>query len=102
MAGSLDKHFPPPYQLLTPEFLWMEKNTGDLYTTDRKLDREALCPKETEDERCIILLTAVVGPSGDLIQLPVIIEDINDNAPHFEESEIHLWVWMQQWGTVYC
>lgn len=79
----------------------MEKNTGDLYTTERKLDRKALCPKETEDERCIILLTAVVGPSGDLIQLPVIIEDINDNAPHFEESEIHLWVWMQQWGTVY-
>lgn len=70
----------------------MEKNTGDLYTTDRKLDREALCPEETEAERCIILLTAVVGPSGDLIQFPVIIEDINDNVPHFEKSEIHLWV----------
>lgn len=70
----------------------MEKNTGDLYTTERKLDREALCPEETEAERCIILLTVVVGPSGDLIQFPVIIEDISDNAPHFEESEIHLWV----------
>lgn len=70
----------------------MEKNTGDLYTTERKLDREALCPEETEAEHCIILLTAVVGPSGDLIQFPVIIEDINDNVPHFEKSEIHLWV----------
>lgn len=92
LAGSLGEHFPPPYQLLTPEFLWMEKTTGDLYTTERRLDREALCPEETEAERCIILLTAAVGPSGDLIQFPVIIEDINDNVPHFEKSKIHLWV----------
>lgn len=92
LAGSLGKHFPPPYQLLTPDFLWMEKNTGNLYITERKLDREALCPEETEAERCIILLTAVVGPSGDLLQFPVIIEDINDNVPHFEKSKIHLWV----------
>lgn len=70
----------------------MEKNTDDLYTTERKLDREALCPEDTEAERCIILLTAVVGPSGDLIQFPVIIEDINDNVPHFGKSKIHLWV----------
>lgn len=54
------------------------------------MDREALCPEETKAEECIILLNAVVGPSGDLIQFPVIIEDINDNAPHFENSEIHL------------
>lgn len=54
------------------------------------MDREAVCPEETKAEECIILLTAVVGPSGDLIQFPVIIGDINDNAPHFEYSEIHL------------
>ncbi|KAM3612111.1 uncharacterized protein V6R79_002899 [Siganus canaliculatus] len=90
LAGSLGKHFPPPYQLLTQEYLWMDKNTGNLYTTEQKMDREALCPEETKAEECIILLNAVVGPSGDLIQFPVIIEDINDNAPHFENSEIHL------------
>lgn len=54
------------------------------------MDREALCPEETKDEECIILHNAIVRPSGDLIQFPVIIEDINDNAPHFENSEIHL------------
>lgn len=90
--GSLSKHFPPPYQLLTQEFLYMDKNTGNFYTTERKMDREALCPEETEAERCIILHNAIVGPSGDLIQFPVIIEDINDNAPHFENGEMHLWV----------
>lgn len=92
LVGSLSRLSEPPYQLLTPEFLWMDKNTGDFYTTEKKLDREALCPEETKAEQCIILLTAVVGPSGDLLQFPVIIEDINDNVPHFENSKIHLWV----------
>lgn len=90
LVGSLSKHFPPPYQLLTQEYMWMDKNTGNFYTTEQKMDREALCPKETKAEECIILHNAVVGPSGDLIQFPVIIEDINDNAPHFGNSEIHL------------
>ncbi|XP_042348706.1 protocadherin-20 [Plectropomus leopardus] len=90
LAGSLSKHFSPPYQLLTQEYLWMDKNTGNFYTTEQKMDREALCPEETKAEECIILHNAVVGPFGDLIQFPVIIEDINDNAPHFETSEIHL------------
>ncbi|XP_037636923.1 protocadherin-20 [Sebastes umbrosus] len=90
LAGSLSKHFPPPYQLLTQEYLRMDKDTGNFYTTEQKMDREALCPEETKAKECIILHNAVVGPSGDLIQFPVIIEDINDNAPHFENSEIHL------------
>ncbi|XP_042274122.1 protocadherin-20 [Thunnus maccoyii] len=90
LTGSLSKHFPPPYQLLTQEYLWMDKNRGNFYTTEQKMDREALCPEETKAEECIILHNAIVGPSRDLIQFPVIIEDINDNAPHFENSEIHL------------
>ncbi|XP_030000614.1 protocadherin-20 [Sphaeramia orbicularis] len=89
-VGSLSKDFPPPYQLLTQEYLWMDKNTGNFYTTEQKMDREALCPEETKAEECIILHNAIVGPSGDLIQFPVIIEDINDNMPHFENTEIHL------------
>lgn len=90
LVGSLSKNFPPPYQLLNQEYLWLDKNTGNLYTSERRMDREALCPKETKAEECIILHNAVVGPSGDLIQFPVIIEDINDNAPCFEIDEIHL------------
>lgn len=90
LVGSLSEHFPPPYQLLTLEYLWMDQNTGDFYTTEQKMDREVLCPEETKAEECILLHNAVVGPSGDLIQFPVIIKDINDNAPHFENPEIHL------------
>ncbi|KAM3867083.1 protocadherin-20 [Diretmus argenteus] len=90
LVGSLSKYFPPPYQLLTQEYLRNEKNTGDFYTTEQKMDREVLCPEETKAEECIIPHNAIVGPSGDLIQFQVIVEDINDNAPHFENSEIHL------------
>ncbi|KAM9310450.1 protocadherin-20 isoform 1-T1 [Pholidichthys leucotaenia] len=90
LVGSLTEHFPPPYQLLTQEYLWMDANTGNFYTTERKMDREAICPEETKAEECFILHNAVVGPSRDLIQFPVIIEDINDNVPHFESGEIYL------------
>lgn len=90
LVGSLSKYFPPPYQLLTQEYLWMDKITGSFYTTEQKMDREALCPEETKAKECIILHNAVVGPTGDLIQFSVIIEDINDNAPIFENTEIHL------------
>uniref|UniRef100_H2LPV5 Protocadherin 20-like n=1 Tax=Oryzias latipes TaxID=8090 RepID=H2LPV5_ORYLA len=90
LVGSLSEHFPPLYQLLTQEYLWMDSNTGDIYTTGQKLDREALCPKETKSGDCFMVHNALVGPTGDLIQFLVIIEDINDNAPHFDMSEIHL------------
>ncbi|XP_028315724.1 protocadherin-20 [Gouania willdenowi] len=90
LVGSLDKHFPPPFQLLTQEYLWMDEKTGNFYTTEERMDRETLCPKVTNAEDCFILQNAIVGPSGDLIQFSVIIEDINDNAPYFEYSEIHL------------
>ncbi|XP_019936041.2 protocadherin-20 [Paralichthys olivaceus] len=90
LVGSLGEHFPPPYQLLNQDYLWMDRNTGNFYTTEKKIDRESLCPEETKAEECIILLYAIVKPSGDLIQFSVIIEDINDNTPRFESSEIHL------------
>lgn len=90
LVGSLSEHFPPPYQLLTQEYLWLDSSTGHLYTTAQKMDREAICPDETKAKECIILHNAVVGPTGDIIRFPVIVADINDNAPHFENAEIHL------------
>lgn len=90
LVGSLGEHFPPLYQLLTQEYLRMDSNTGNIYTTGHKLDHEALCPKETIPGDCSVVHNALVGPTGDLIQFLVIIEDINDNAPLFEMSEIHL------------
>lgn len=90
LVGSLSKYFPPPYQLLTKEYLWMDNNTGNLYITEKKMDREHLCREKIKADECIILHYAVVGASQDIKQFSVIVEDINDNAPHFENSKIHL------------
>ncbi|KAM6923472.1 protocadherin-20 [Xenentodon cancila] len=96
LVGSLSERFPPPYQLLTQEYLWMDKNSGNIYTSKQKMDREDLCPEETNAKECIIRYNAVVGPSNALIQLYVLIKDINDNAPQFENTlnntqyQIHL------------
>ncbi|XP_032411433.1 protocadherin-20 [Xiphophorus hellerii] len=90
LVGSLNKHFSPPYQLLTEEYLWMNKSTGNFYITEKKIDREHLCSEETKDDECIILQSVIVGPARELEQFSVIIEDINDNAPYFENSKICL------------
>lgn len=90
LVGSLRKHFPPPYQLLTQDYLRVDGDTGNLYTTELRMDYEDICPRETAVEECNILHYAIVGPTEELIQFPVIMEDINDNAPHFENSEIRL------------
>ncbi|XP_038154999.1 protocadherin-20 [Cyprinodon tularosa] len=90
LVGSLSKHFPAPYHLLTKEFLLVDENTGDLYIKELKMDREHICPEEKKDDDCIILHNAIVGPSVDLVLFSVIVEDINDNAPHFENSKIQL------------
>uniref|UniRef100_A0A3B3U725 Cadherin domain-containing protein n=1 Tax=Poecilia latipinna TaxID=48699 RepID=A0A3B3U725_9TELE len=54
------------------------------------MDREHLCSEETKDDECIILQSVIVGPSRELEKFSVIIEDINDNAPYFENSKISL------------
>ncbi|PWA23595.1 hypothetical protein CCH79_00005896 [Gambusia affinis] len=90
LVGSLNKHFAPPYQLLTEEYLWMNESTGNFYITEKKMDREHLCSEETKDDECIILQSVIVGPSRELEHFSVIIEDINDNAPYFENSKICL------------
>lgn len=89
-VGTLSSYFSSPYQLLTQDYLWLDRDTGSLYTTERRMDREELCPEETRADGCIIRHTAIVGAAADLVQFLVIVEDINDNVPHFENPVIHL------------
>ncbi|KAM6976602.1 protocadherin-20 [Aplochiton taeniatus] len=90
LVGSIGAHFPPPYQLLTQRYLRMNDSSGAIYTTEERIDREALWPQETPARECLLPQSAVVGPSEELIQFKVLVEDINDNAPHFENNEIYL------------
>lgn len=90
LVGTLSSHFSSPYQLLTQDYLWLDRNTGSLYTTEKRMDREELCPEETKADGCIIQHTAIVGAIDDIVQFSVIVEDINDNTPFFENPQIRL------------
>ncbi|XP_064811378.1 protocadherin-20-like [Oncorhynchus masou masou] len=89
-VGSIGSTFPPLYQLLTQFYLRVDQGTGDVYTTNNRMDREALCPDQLQAEECIVPHDAIVGPEAELVKFMVVVEDINDHAPHFDNTEIHL------------
>lgn len=86
--GTLSGFYPPPYLLLGSDYYRVDEETGDIYTTDRKMDREALCP--SRQGYCTVTDEALVGPEQDVVKITVILEDVNDHAPRFETSEIRL------------
>ncbi|KAI5624760.1 protocadherin 20 precursor, partial [Silurus asotus] len=87
--GTLSTAYSPPYQLLARSYFQVNEETGDVYTTDQMIDRETLCPSQ-EGGYCTIAADALVGPEQELIKITIIVEDINDNAPFFETTEIRL------------
>ncbi|KAL7863760.1 hypothetical protein SRHO_G00127440 [Serrasalmus rhombeus] len=87
--GTLSGVYSPPYQLLGRGYLRVNEETGDLYTTEQKIDRERLCPSQ-EERDCTISDDALVGPDQEMVKVIVVVEDINDNAPYFETDEIYL------------
>ncbi|CAB1337697.1 unnamed protein product, partial [Coregonus sp. 'balchen'] len=89
-VGSIGSTSPPPYQLLTQVYLRVDQGTGDVYTTDHRMDREVLCPDQPQAGECIVPHDAIVGPEAELVKFMVVVEDINDHTPHFDNTEIHL------------
>ncbi|KAJ8015003.1 hypothetical protein DPEC_G00021630 [Dallia pectoralis] len=89
-VGSIGSTFPPPYRLLAEDYIRIDKNTGHVYTTNHRLDREVLCPDQWEGE-CVVPdgTLAFVGPEETVVKLTVVVEDINDNAPVFDNTDIH-------------
>ncbi|XP_068105343.1 protocadherin-20-like [Hyperolius riggenbachi] len=75
------------FKLLThTKYFHLEAETGDLYTTTNKLDREELCPLETLDQ-CSLMLDIFSSSQeyAEFTKVKVFILDINDNAPSFSE-----------------
>ena len=87
--GTIGRDYPGPYRLLDQDYIHLHESTGDLYTTKQIIDREIVCPPQ-QDGDCTITLYAVVGPQNitEVIEIVLIVEDINDNAPLFPESVI--------------
>ncbi|XP_075428920.1 protocadherin-20-like isoform X2 [Ascaphus truei] len=69
----------------------LDQESGDLYTTATKLDRESLCPHDVLDQ-CVVAIDAIISSEEhyEIEKITVFILDINDNAPYFSEKNIIL------------
>uniref|UniRef100_UPI00398E617D protocadherin-20 n=1 Tax=Pristiophorus japonicus TaxID=55135 RepID=UPI00398E617D len=70
-------------------FVDLNRDTGELRTSDSVLDRESLCPGQPELE-CSLLLDVILLPARlfRLLKLRILVEDINDNSPRFPAASI--------------
>ncbi|KAM9482980.1 protocadherin-9 isoform 2-T2 [Clarias gariepinus] len=61
-------------------------NTGEIFTTSNRIDREKLCPGPSfEDTECSFEIEVVILPNDyfRLIKIKIIVKDTNDNSPMF-------------------
>lgn len=89
------------YQILTEgnegASMFMINESSSIIHTAEKIDRESMCPFMS---RCVVKFSVAVfrhDPNVQpvlfqIIDIEIVIEDINDNAPEFPESEMVLYV----------
>ncbi|XP_073498304.1 protocadherin-20-like [Phyllobates terribilis] len=92
LIGNVGNGFLSPtplqYKLLThTNYFHLDSQSGNLYTTTEKLDRESLCPLDTEDH-CSMTLDVLISSQehSEFTKVKLFILDINDNLPYFSES----------------
>ncbi|XP_077451264.1 protocadherin-20 [Stigmatopora argus] len=95
---NLDFTVDPPYlfivaqKSLSEKYLALNNLTGEFFTSAAEIDRETLCPDNSNRHGCFLSLDVFVLPQQyfQLIKVKVIIEDVNDNRPKFPVDEILL------------
>ncbi|XP_069748512.1 protocadherin-20 [Narcine bancroftii] len=70
-------------------FVDLDRDTGELRTSDSVLDRESLCPEQPELE-CWLFLDIILLPASffRLLKISILVEDVNDNSPRFPAAHI--------------
>ncbi|KPP73822.1 protocadherin-20-like [Scleropages formosus] len=73
-------------------YVSLNSTTGELYTSENEMDREALCPGLPDSQDCFLALDVFILPQQyfQLVKIRIIVEDINDNKPSFPVQEIHV------------
>lgn len=74
------------------QYVNLSDTTGELYTSAFEIDRETLCADSYEGQGCTISLDVIILPQQyfELVKIKIIIEDVNDNKPHFPVDEIRV------------
>ncbi|TTD32934.1 Echinoderm microtubule-associated protein-like 6 [Bagarius yarrelli] len=74
------------------QYVNLSETTGELHTSALEIDRETLCTDSYEGQGCVMSLDVMVLPQQyfQLIKVKLIIEDVNDNTPHFPVDEIRV------------
>ncbi|XP_016301806.1 protocadherin-20-like [Sinocyclocheilus anshuiensis] len=74
------------------QYVNLNNTTGELFTSAVEIDREALCVESHEGQGCAISLDVLILPQQyfQLVKVKIIIEDVNDNHPHFPVDEIRV------------
>lgn len=93
---NLDFSVDPPLSFFlelrqtSSQYVDLDNSTGLLHTTDVQIDRETLCAESHEGQGCTIFLDVMILPQQyfQLVKVKIIVEDVNDNKPHFPVSEI--------------
>uniref|UniRef100_A0A2K6F5U5 Cadherin domain-containing protein n=1 Tax=Propithecus coquereli TaxID=379532 RepID=A0A2K6F5U5_PROCO len=70
----------------------IEEDTGEIFTTGARIDREKLCSGILMDGQCFYEVEVAILPDEifRLIKIRFLIEDINDNAPLFPTTVINI------------
>lgn len=93
---NLDFTVEPPFlfslaqKKVSGQYVILNNTTGELYTSAEEIDRETLCPDNSEGRGCDLTLDVFVLPQQyfQLVKVKIFIEDVNDNRPKFPVDEI--------------
>lgn len=93
---NLDFTIEPPFSFslaqkkVSGQYVILNNTTGELYTSAVEIDRETLCPDNSEGRGCDLTLDVFVLPQQyfQLVKVKIFIEDVNDNRPKFPVDEI--------------
>lgn len=84
--------FKPVYKTGDVPLVRVEANTGEIFTTNHRIDREKLCSGVFNEKRCYYEIEVAVLPDEifRLVKIRFLIEDVNDNAPLFQSTVINI------------
>ncbi|XP_031718610.1 protocadherin-11 X-linked isoform X2 [Anarrhichthys ocellatus] len=84
--------FKPVYKTGDVPLVRVEANTGEIFTTNHRIDREKLCSGVFAEKRCFYEIEVAVLPDEifRLVKIRFLIEDVNDNAPLFQSTVINI------------